>query len=154
MAHLLTTPVGISVSQTIRIATRKSPLALWQAEFVKAKLLEKTPNLDVQLVAMTTRGDVLLDTPLAKVGGKGLFVKELEVAMLDNRADIAVHSMKDVPMEFPPGLGLAVVCEREDPPSMPLSPITTKPLRSFPMGPLWAPRACAASAKSEPNSLN
>ncbi len=115
MAHLLTTSVGISVSQTIRIATRKSPLALWQAEFVKAKLLEKTPNLDVQLVAMTTRGDVLLDTPLAKVGGKGLFVKELEVAMLDNRADIAVHSMKDVPMEFPSGLGLAVVCEREDP---------------------------------------
>ena len=103
------------MSQTIRIATRKSPLALWQAEFVKAKLLEHNADLDVQLVAMTTRGDVLLDTPLAKVGGKGLFVKELEVAMLENRADIAVHSMKDVPMEFPPGLGLAVICEREDP---------------------------------------
>jgi hydroxymethylbilane synthase len=103
------------VTQTIRIATRKSPLALWQAEFVKAKLLEHNADLDVQLVAMTTRGDVLLDTPLAKVGGKGLFVKELEVAMLENRADIAVHSMKDVPMEFPPGLGLAVICEREDP---------------------------------------
>lgn len=101
--------------QTIRIATRKSPLALWQAEFVKAKLLQHNKDLDVQLVAMTTRGDVLLDTPLAKVGGKGLFVKELEVAMLENRADIAVHSMKDVPMEFPPGLGLAVICEREDP---------------------------------------
>ena len=101
--------------QTIRIATRKSPLALWQAEFVKAKLQENNPDLDVQLVAMTTRGDVLLDTPLAKVGGKGLFVKELEVAMLEHRADIAVHSMKDVPMEFPPGLGLAVICEREDP---------------------------------------
>jgi hydroxymethylbilane synthase len=103
------------VSQTIRIATRKSPLALWQAEFVKAKLLQHNKDLDVQLVAMTTRGDVLLDTPLAKVGGKGLFVKELEVAILENRADIAVHSMKDVPMEFPSGLGLAVICEREDP---------------------------------------
>ena len=103
------------MSQTIRIATRKSPLALWQAEFVKAKLLEHNADLDVQLVAMTTRGDVLLDTPLAKVGGKGLFVKELEVAMLENRADIAVHSMKDVPMEFPEGLGLQVICEREDP---------------------------------------
>ncbi|ETN93120.1 Porphobilinogen deaminase [Gammaproteobacteria bacterium MOLA455] len=106
---------GISVPQTIRIATRKSPLALWQAEFVKAELLKHHPQLEVQLVAMTTRGDVLLDTPLAKVGGKGLFVKELEVAMLENRADIAVHSMKDVPMEFPPGLGLTVICEREDP---------------------------------------
>ncbi len=103
------------MSQTIRIATRKSPLALWQAEFVKAKLLECNADLDVQLVAMTTRGDVLLDTPLAKVGGKGLFVKELEVAMLESRADIAVHSMKDVPMEFPEGLGLAVICQREDP---------------------------------------
>ncbi|MGB0450444.1 MAG: hydroxymethylbilane synthase [Porticoccaceae bacterium] len=103
------------MSKTIRIATRKSPLALWQAEFVKARLQAHNAELDVQLVAMTTRGDVLLDTPLAKVGGKGLFVKELEVAMLENRADIAVHSMKDVPMEFPPGLGLAVICEREDP---------------------------------------
>jgi len=101
--------------QTIRIATRKSPLALWQAEFVKARLLENYPQLTVQLVPMTTRGDVLLDTPLAKVGGKGLFVKELELAMLEDRADIAVHSMKDVPMEFPEGLGLAVICEREDP---------------------------------------
>ena len=104
-----------TIRQSIRIATRKSPLALWQAEFVKAGLQHHHPDLDVQLVAMTTRGDVLLDTPLAKVGGKGLFVKELEVAMLEDRADIAVHSMKDVPMEFPPGLGLAVICEREDP---------------------------------------
>ena len=104
-----------TTQQVIRIATRKSPLALWQAEFVKARLQEQHPDLDVQLVAMTTRGDVLLDTPLAKVGGKGLFVKELEVAMLEDRADIAVHSMKDVPMEFPQGLGLAVICEREDP---------------------------------------
>ena len=99
----------------IRIATRKSPLALWQAEFVKAELEKFNPGLTVELVPMSTKGDKILDTPLAKVGGKGLFVKELEVAMLEGRADIAVHSMKDVPMEFPSGLGLAVVCEREDP---------------------------------------
>jgi hydroxymethylbilane synthase len=103
------------VSRTLRIATRKSPLALWQAEFVKAQLLQYHPDLEVELVAMTTKGDILLDTPLAKIGGKGLFVKELEVAMLEGRADIAVHSMKDVPMEFPPGLDLAVICERENP---------------------------------------
>ena len=103
------------MSRILRIATRKSPLALWQAEFVKAELLKFHPDLEVELVAMTTKGDILLDTPLAKIGGKGLFVKELEVAMLDGRADIAVHSMKDVPMEFPPGLELAVICEREDP---------------------------------------
>lgn len=103
------------MSRTLRIATRKSPLALWQAEFVKAQLLKYHTDLDVELVAMTTKGDVLLDTPLAKIGGKGLFVKELEVAMLDGRADIAVHSMKDVPMEFPSGLDLAVICERENP---------------------------------------
>lgn len=99
----------------IRIATRESPLALWQAEFVKAELLSRYPELTVELVGMTTKGDIILDTPLAKIGGKALFVKELEVAMLENRADIAVHSMKDVPMEFPKGLGLAVICEREDP---------------------------------------
>lgn len=99
----------------IRIATRKSPLALWQAEFVRDELIKHHPGLSVELVTMTTRGDKILDTPLAKVGGKGLFVKELEVAMLEGRADIAVHSMKDVPMEFPEGLGLATICEREDP---------------------------------------
>ena len=103
------------MTQIIRIATRKSALALWQAEFVKAQLLAHHPELEVELVPMSTRGDKLLDTPLSKVGGKGLFVKELEVAMLEGRADIAVHSMKDVPMEFPEGLGLAVICEREDP---------------------------------------
>ena len=103
------------MSRTLRIATRKSPLALWQAEFVKAQLLKYHTDVDVELVAMTTKGDILLDTPLAKIGGKGLFVKELEVAMLDGRADIAVHSMKDVPMEFPSGLDLAVICERENP---------------------------------------
>lgn len=99
----------------IRIATRKSPLALWQAEFVKSELEKFHPGLQVELVPMSTKGDKILDTPLAKVGGKGLFVKELEVAMLEDRADIAVHSMKDVPMEFPESLGLAVICEREDP---------------------------------------
>jgi hydroxymethylbilane synthase len=100
---------------TVRIATRKSALALWQAEYVKAKLEHFHPDIHVELVPMTTKGDVILDTPLAKVGGKGLFVKELEVAMLENRADIAVHSMKDVPVEFPDGLGLEVICPREDP---------------------------------------
>lgn len=99
----------------IRIATRKSPLALWQANYVKDALLKAHPDLEVELVTFVTRGDVILDTPLAKVGGKGLFVKELEVAMLEGRADLAVHSMKDVPVDFPPGLGLATICEREDP---------------------------------------
>ncbi|ARD44235.1 hydroxymethylbilane synthase [Colwellia sp. PAMC 21821] len=101
--------------QTVRIATRKSALALWQAEYVKAKLEHFHPGIQVELVPMTTKGDIILDTPLAKVGGKGLFVKELEVAMLENRADIAVHSMKDVPVEFPEGLGLEIICPREDP---------------------------------------
>jgi len=100
---------------TVRIATRKSALALWQAEYVKAQLEHFHPNINVELVPMITKGDIILDTPLAKVGGKGLFVKELEVAMLEDRADIAVHSMKDVPVDFPEGLGLAVICPREDP---------------------------------------
>ena len=101
--------------EILRIATRQSPLALWQANFVKAELEKYHPNLTVELVTMVTKGDVILDTPLAKIGGKGLFVKELELALLEERADIAVHSMKDVPMSFPEGLGLAVICEREDP---------------------------------------
>ena len=99
----------------IRIATRKSALALWQAEFVKAELEAAHPHLTVTLVPMVSRGDQLLDSPLSKIGGKGLFVKELETALLSKEADIAVHSMKDVPMEFPEGLGLYCVCEREDP---------------------------------------
>jgi len=102
-------------TQVVRIATRKSALALWQAEYVKAQLEKFHQGIQVELVPMTTKGDIILDTPLAKVGGKGLFVKELEVAMLDDRADIAVHSMKDVPVEFPEGLGLEVICPREDP---------------------------------------
>lgn len=103
------------MTQLVRIATRKSPLALWQAEYVKKQLLDHHSQLQVEMLAISTRGDKLLDTSLAKVGGKGLFVKELEVAMLEGKADIAVHSMKDVPMEFPEGLSLAVICEREDP---------------------------------------
>ena len=99
----------------IRIATRQSLLALWQAEYVAARLKECHPGLEVELVKMVSRGDKILDTPLAKIGGKGLFVKELEEGLLSGDADIAVHSMKDVPMEFPEGLHLAVICEREDP---------------------------------------
>lgn len=101
--------------QKITIATRESPLALWQAEYVANALREAHPALEVELLGMTSRGDQLLETPLSKVGGKGLFVKELETALLTKQADIAVHSMKDVPMEFPPGLCLGVICEREDP---------------------------------------
>ncbi|MCQ8104399.1 hydroxymethylbilane synthase [Methylomonas sp. SURF-2] len=101
--------------KTIRIATRQSPLALWQAEHVAARLTQAFPGLKTELVKMVTRGDKILDAPLAKVGGKGLFVKELEQGMLDGSADIAVHSMKDVPVEFPAGLHLAVIMEREDP---------------------------------------
>ena len=103
------------MSQTIRIATRKSPLAMWQAEEVARQLKLHHPELAVEFVKMTTKGDKILDAPLAKVGGKGLFVKELEQGMLDGQADIAVHSMKDVPMAFPEGLHLPIIMEREDP---------------------------------------
>lgn len=103
------------LDKIVRIATRQSPLALWQANYVKQQMLAYHPTLLVELVPMVTRGDIVLDTPLAKIGGKGLFVKELERALLEGRADIAVHSMKDVPVDFPEGLGLAAICEREDP---------------------------------------
>ncbi|MEY4516851.1 MAG: hypothetical protein RL180_1197 [Pseudomonadota bacterium] len=99
----------------LKIATRQSPLALWQAEHIKARLLALYPDLTVELVTFVTQGDRILDTPLAKIGGKGLFVKELENALLDGRADLAVHSIKDVPMSLPEGLCLPVICEREDP---------------------------------------
>ena len=99
----------------LRIATRKSQLAMWQAEHVRDRLIAFHPDLDVELVALSTKGDKIIDTPLSKIGGKGLFVKELEEAMLDGRADIAVHSMKDVPMHFPEGLGLSVILEGADP---------------------------------------
>jgi hydroxymethylbilane synthase len=101
--------------ETIRIATRKSALAMWQAEHVAAALRGLHPELTVEIIGMTTRGDKILDAPLAKVGGKGLFVKELEQGMLAGDADIAVHSMKDVPVDFPDGLHLACILEREDP---------------------------------------
>ena len=102
-------------TKPLRIATRKSPLALWQAEHVRSRLQEAHPGLVVELVTMTTKGDRVLDSPLAKIGGKGLFVKELEQGMLAGDADIAVHSMKDVPVEFPEGLGIGTILEREDP---------------------------------------
>ena len=89
------------LDKIFRIATRQSPLALWQAHYVQQRLMSAHPGLRVELVPMVTKGDIILDTPLAKVGGKGLFVKELELAMLDGRADMAVHSMKDVPVDFP-----------------------------------------------------
>jgi hydroxymethylbilane synthase len=103
------------MSNIIRIATRKSPLAMWQAEHVSALLTKLHPGLEIEIVGMTTKGDKILDAPLAKVGGKGLFVKELEQGMLEGVADIAVHSMKDVPVDFPEGLHLAVIMDREDP---------------------------------------
>lgn len=99
----------------LRIATRKSLLALWQADYVAKALCRLHPGLQVELVRMSTQGDKILDTPLAKVGGKGLFVKELEQGLLRGEVDIAVHSMKDVPVTLPEGLHIAVTCEREDP---------------------------------------
>jgi len=101
--------------QLIRIATRNSPLALWQANYIAEQLRRIHPGLKTELVKMTTRGDKILDAPLAKIGGKGLFVKELEQGLLEGRADIAVHSMKDVPVDFPDGLELKVILAREDP---------------------------------------
>ena len=100
---------------TLRIATRKSQLALWQAEYVRERLLTLDPGLTIELIKMSTQGDKILDTPLAKIGGKGLFIKELEARMLDGSADLAVHSTKDMPVELPEGLHIAAICEREDP---------------------------------------
>lgn len=105
----------ITSIKTLTIASRESALALWQSEHIKARLEALYPDLVVKINGMTTQGDKILDVPLAKIGGKGLFVKELETAMIQGQADIAVHSMKDVPMEFPEGLELAVICERENP---------------------------------------
>ncbi len=100
---------------TLRIASRNSPLAMWQANFVKSSLQALHPGLAVEILGFTTTGDRLLHSPLARLGGKGLFVKELERAMLEGEADIAVHSMKDVPAMLPEGLAIPVICEREDP---------------------------------------
>lgn len=99
----------------LRIATRKSPLALWQTNHVRDALCRAHPELQIEIVEITTKGDKILDTPLAKIGGKGLFVKELENCLLEGRADIAVHSMKDVPIELPKGLTLPIIMRREDP---------------------------------------
>ncbi len=99
----------------LRIATRQSKLALWQANWVKTELLKHHPSLSIEIVGITTEGDKRLDVSLSKIGGKGLFVKELEAALLENKADIAVHSLKDMPMEQPAGLTLDIFCKREDP---------------------------------------
>lgn len=100
--------------KTIRIATRKSPLALWQSEYVADRLRQAHPGLEVELVPLSTRGDEILDRPLAAIGGKGLFLKELEIAMLRGEADCAVHSLKDVPMELEPGFALPAILARAD----------------------------------------
>ena len=100
---------------TLTIASRESALAMWQAKYIQQRLRQLYPELDVRILGMTTQGDQILDTALSKIGGKGLFVKELEQAMADGRADIAVHSMKDVPMNMPDGFSLAAIGEREDP---------------------------------------
>jgi hydroxymethylbilane synthase len=107
--------LNFSVPEKLVIASRESPLAMWQAEHVRDRLKALYPACDVQILGMTTRGDQILDRALSKVGGKGLFVKELEVAMSEGRADLAVHSLKDVPMELPDGFDLAAILEREDP---------------------------------------
>ncbi|WP_367104922.1 hydroxymethylbilane synthase [uncultured Psychrobacter sp.] len=104
-----------STLHTLNIATRQSPLALWQAEHIRDRLLKLYPDLTINLLKIVTKGDKILDTPLAKIGGKGLFVKELEQAIYDKKADIAVHSLKDVPMQLPEGLMLGVYCKRAAP---------------------------------------
>jgi hydroxymethylbilane synthase len=110
------------MSEPLVIASRESRLAMWQAEHVQRLLQTQNPTRDVQILGMTTRGDQILDRPLAAIGGKGLFIKELEVAMAEGRADLAVHSMKDVPMEMPEGFVLAAISEREDPRDALVSP--------------------------------
>lgn len=116
--------MNTATHQTITIATRESPLALWQANYIRDQLMALKPDLQVELLGMTTKGDQILDSPLAKVGGKGLFVKELETALLDGRADIAVHSAKDVPMELPEGLSIRSVCQRAEPRDALVFPVT------------------------------
>lgn len=103
------------MTQTIKIGTRKSPLALWQAYYVRDAILKHAPEIQVELVEIVSEGDKHLETPLAKIGGKGLFLKELETALLEGSVDIAVHSMKDVTVHLPDGLHIPVICEREDP---------------------------------------
>lgn len=114
-ATLAPAPTRVATMSILRIATRQSALAMWQAEHVAARLRVAHPRVSVDLVPMTTRGDRILDRPLAEIGGKGLFLKELEVAMLEGRADLAVHSLKDVPMDLEPGFTLGAILERADP---------------------------------------
>ena len=129
------------------IATRGSQLALWQAEHVKACLESLEPGPNISLRVIKTRGDIILDVPLSKVGGKGLFVKEIEEAPLDGSADLAVHSIKDVPMVLPEGLVLGCVPQREILRGLPaLQPLRLSG-RTAPGGPRWAPAACARQAQ-------
>ena len=107
--------IPVPAPRRLRIATRESALALWQAEHIRARLVAQYPGMVVDLLGLTTQGDRILDQPLSSIGGKGLFIKELEVAMDEGRADMAVHSLKDVPMEMPHGFALACITAREDP---------------------------------------
>jgi len=117
----------------IRIATRRSPLALWQADFIAAELLRLDPTVTTELIKIVTKGDKILDVPLAKVGGKGLFTKEIDEALLDGRADIAVHSMKDVPTQLPAGTSIRAHPKRADPRDA-IATITASGLDSLPEG--------------------
>ena len=103
------------MDRVLKIATRKSPLALWQAEFVRSQLQLHYPELDIELVKISTQGDHMINSPLSKIGGKSLFIKELEIGMLEGRADIAVHSMKDVPYELPDEFEIGAILVRENP---------------------------------------
>lgn len=105
----------MNIPKKLVIASRESALAMWQAQHIQSRLQALYPQIEVTILGMTTTGDQILDSPLARIGGKGLFVKELEQALADGRADLAVHSMKDVPMHLPPGFALAAISEREDP---------------------------------------
>ena len=111
----MTTPAQKLTPTKLVIASRESALAMWQALHIQARLRALYPNCDVQILGMTTTGDQILDSPLSRIGGKGLFVKELEMALADGSADLAVHSMKDVPMNLPEGFAMAATGEREDP---------------------------------------
>lgn len=131
------------------IASRESPLAMWQAEHIRARLQALYPGLEVSILGITTQGDRILDKTLNKIGGKGLFVKELELAMQEGQADLAVHSIKDVPMDLPEGFALAAICEREDR-AMPSCRRATPASRSCRPAPWSARPACAAKARSAP----
>jgi len=124
---------NVDVKKRLKLGTRGSQLALWQANWIKAELEKKYPEYQVELIKIKTTGDKILDVPLAKVGGKGLFVKEIEEALLDERIDLAVHSMKDVPTDFPKGLHLAAITQREDPRDVVISR-GGKKLKDFPYG--------------------